>query len=140
MKRLLRPAFAVLSALSLSAAQQSSTPNGPPLAPATAATPRAALRNAEEGRPLIRTYQPLEIGGGGQTWSIVQDRRGVMYIGTNGAVLEFDGASWRRIPIGTLGAAARALALDDTGRIWVGSVGISATSRRMPAARCSTCP
>ena len=118
---------------------ETSTPNGPPSAPATAATPRAALRNAEEGRPLIRTYRPAEVGGDGQIWSIVQDRRGVIYAGTNGGVLEFDGATWRRIKIG-LGATARALAIDDTGRIYVGRVGSSATSRRTPAATCSSCP
>src|SRR5262249_34805948 len=57
-----------------------------------------------------------------QTWSIVQDRRGVMYFGTNGAFLVFDGASWRRIPLGDNGAV-RAMALDAGGRIWVGAVG-----------------
>jgi signal transduction histidine kinase/CheY-like chemotaxis protein len=120
MKRLLLPAFVVLSTLSADAA-----PQNPPPQPLSS-SPRAATAtagHAEEGRPLIRTYKPLEIGGGGQSWSIVQDRRGVMYIGGNGAVLQFDGASWRRIPIGNTGTAARALALDKTGRIWVGSVG-----------------
>jgi hypothetical protein len=117
--------FAVLSVLPLSAAPQSpaSQPPGSGRQAATAQAAAQADHHREEGRPLIRAYQPLEIGGGGQTWSIVQDRRGVMYLGINGAVLEFDGASWRRIPIGTIGVAARGLALDDTGRIWVGSVG-----------------
>src|SRR5262247_843196 len=65
----------------------------------------SAAGGSEEGRPLIRAYQPIEIGGGGQTWCIVQDRRGVLYFGANSAVLEFDGASWRRIPVGATGAA-----------------------------------
>ncbi len=78
---------------------------------------------AEEGRPFIRTYQPIEIGGGSQTWCIAQDKRGVLYFGTNAAVLEFDGATWRRIPIGNSGATVRGIAIDHTGRIWVAGVG-----------------
>src|SRR5207342_2687229 len=62
----------------------------------------------EEGRPFIRAYQPLEIGGGSQTWCIAQDRRGVMYFATNAAVLEFDGVSWRRIEIGDNAGSVRA--------------------------------
>ena len=76
-------------------------------------------RHPEEGRPFIRTYRPIEVGGGTQTWAIVQDKRGVIYAGTAGAVLEFDGASWRRIPVGA-GGAVRSLALDPSGRIYVG--------------------
>ena len=86
--------------------------------------PAAAIRHAEEGRPLVRVYQPLDIGGGSQTWAILQDRRGVLYIATNNAVLEYDGASWRRIPIGATGGSVRALALDDDGRIYLGTAGL----------------
>jgi signal transduction histidine kinase/DNA-binding response OmpR family regulator len=46
-----------------------------------------------------------------------------MYFATNGAILEFDGASWRRIPIGSTGGSVRSMAIDDSGRIFVGSVG-----------------
>ncbi len=93
------------------------SPSGVPPAPASPAG------SSEEGRPLVRTYQPIEIGGGSQTWCILQDRRGVLYFGVNSAVLEFDGASWRRIPVAATGAAVRSMAIDDTGRIYVGSVG-----------------
>ena len=74
-------------------------------------------RSAEEGRPFIRGYAPMNVGGNGQFWAIVQDKRGVIYAGTGAAVLEFDGASWRRIPLGSLVGVARSLAIDDTGRI-----------------------
>src|SRR4029450_3751735 len=80
--------------------------------------PASAADSSEEGRPLVRAYQPIEIGGGSQTRSILQDHRGVMYFGTNGAVLEFDGATWRRIPMGA-GASVRSMAIDDAGRIYV---------------------
>jgi len=91
-----------------------------PAAPAQATTP--APDPAEEGRPFIRTYQPIEIGGGSQTWCIAQDKRGVLYFGTNAALLEYDGVSWRRIPVGSNGGSVRALAIDDNGRMWVGGV------------------
>ena len=82
-------------------------------------SPSSPTRHPEEGRPFIRTYRPLEVGGGTQTWAIVQDRRGVIYAATAGAVLEYDGASWRRIPLGS-GSAVRSLALDPSGRVYVG--------------------
>jgi signal transduction histidine kinase/CheY-like chemotaxis protein/ligand-binding sensor domain-containing protein len=83
----------------------------------------SATRHPEEGRPFIRAYQPLEIGGGSQTWAILQDRRGVMYFGTNGAILVFDGASWRRITIAASGGnSIRGLVEDADGRIWVASL------------------
>ena len=100
----------------------------PALTPARAPTAATSVGgHPEEGRPMIRAYQPLEIGGGNQTWSILQDRRGVMYFGTSGALLEFDGASWRRMTIGQ--GTVRAMAMDDTGRIWIGSVGQNRISR-----------
>ena len=89
------------------------------LPPATPVSP-APVRHAEDGRPFIRAYRPTEVGGAGQIWSILQDRRGVMYIGTNGAILEFDGSSWRRMRIEP-GGSGRSLALDASGRIYVGS-------------------
>jgi hypothetical protein len=96
-------------------------------ATATAQSPAAAtpissgpVRHSEDGRPFIRAYRPTEVGGAGQIWSMLQDRRGVMYIGTNGAVLEFDGSSWRRIRLEP-GGSGRSLALDPSGRIYVGS-------------------
>ena len=85
------------------------------------ASPAAsASRHPEEGRPFIRSYRPAEVGGGGQTWAILQDRRGVIYAATNGAILEFDGANWRRITVDA-SSAVRSLALDPNGRIYLGA-------------------
>jgi signal transduction histidine kinase/CheY-like chemotaxis protein len=91
-----------------------------PASPSPGTPAQVDARALEEGRPFIRAYQPLEIGGGTQTWCLVQDKRGVMYFGTNSAILEFDGASWRRIAVGINGGSVRSLALDEAGRIWVG--------------------
>ncbi len=79
-----------------------------------------ATRHPEEGRPFIRHYRPVDVGGGGQTWAILQDTRGVIYAATGGAVLEFDGATWRRVVVDST-SAVRSMALDASGRIYLGS-------------------
>ncbi len=93
------------------------TPAAPPVA-ALLSTPRAA----EAGRPFVRKYLPNEYGAPEQNWAIVQDDRGVIYVGNNVGVLEYDGASWRliRMPNKT---TVRSLAKDGEGRIYVGAVG-----------------
>ncbi|MDZ7305348.1 MAG: GAF domain-containing protein, partial [candidate division KSB1 bacterium] len=80
---------------------------------------QAQTRN-ETGRPLITTYRSSEIGADAQSWAFVQDARGVMYIGTAPGVMEFDGASWRMIPVANK-TFARSLAIDGNGRIYVGA-------------------
>jgi signal transduction histidine kinase/CheY-like chemotaxis protein len=79
-----------------------------------------AQRGNEVGRPLITTYRSNEIGVDPQSWAFAQDKRGVMYIGTAPGVMEFDGASWRMIPVANR-SFARSLAIDDNGRIYVGA-------------------
>ncbi len=76
---------------------------------------------AEIGHPLIRNYSPGEYGAYAQNWSIVQDRRGVMYFANTGGVLEYDGVSWRLITVPN--EVVRSLGTDATGRIFVGGVG-----------------
>ena len=84
--------------------------------------PHASLRAAEAGRPFVRRYSPKEYGAPEQNWAIVQDDRGVMYVGNNAGVLEYDGAFWRliRMPNKTV---VRSLAKDGAGRVYVGAVG-----------------
>ena len=84
--------------------------------------PAGAPRTSEIGRPLVRNYTPEEYHGGGQNWAIVQDKRGVLYVATNGALLEFDGAAWRRIPLSSLVTVARSWRSTTAGRIYVGAV------------------
>ena len=81
-----------------------------------------ATRHPEEGRPFVRRYAPAEVGGNSQVWAIVQDPRGVIYAGCNNGILEFDGATWRRIKVG-LSQSVRSLTLDPAGRIYVGGEG-----------------
>ena len=72
--------------------------------------------------PFIRNYTPLEYVASDQNWSAVQDNRGVMYFGNNdNGVLEYDGKSWRKIPVSN-NSIVRSLAIDKNGTIFVGAV------------------
>jgi signal transduction histidine kinase/DNA-binding response OmpR family regulator len=76
----------------------------------------------EVGMPLVRNYYSRDYKGGGQTWTIFQDRRGVMLIGESGGeVLTYDGAVWRKAFVPT--SVIRSFAMDETGRVWVGGAG-----------------
>jgi serine phosphatase RsbU (regulator of sigma subunit) len=57
-----------------------------------------------------------------ENFAVVQDHRGVVYAGNSGAVLEYDGSSWRIISV-VSGALVRALAVDESGLIYVGTSG-----------------
>jgi signal transduction histidine kinase/DNA-binding response OmpR family regulator len=55
-----------------------------------------------------------------QNWCIVQDKRGIIYLGNQAALLDFDGVTWRIIEMPN--HAVRALAVDDNGTIYIGGV------------------
>ena len=81
---------------------------------------RSTSQNAEIGLPIVETHGYKEYNGMGQVWTILQDQRGVMYFGNSGGtVMEYDGVSWRKIL--TPGSSVRSMALDSSGRIWVGT-------------------
>ena len=92
----------------------------PAIGPATSAAP--APRDPEAGGLLIRHYPPEVYEGGGQNWALLQDARGVIYVGSTSALLEYDGVTWRRIQTPTK-TTIRSLASDASGRIYVGAVG-----------------
>lgn len=84
----------------------------------------SSLQAAEEssGTPLLSNFKPKDYNGGTQNWAVLQDQRGLLYVGNNVGVLEYDGASWRMIPTRNK-AVVRSLALATDGRIYVGSKG-----------------
>jgi serine phosphatase RsbU (regulator of sigma subunit) len=78
---------------------------------------------AQQAGYQIRNYSPKEYGAFNQTWSAVQDRFGIIYFGTSGNVIAFNGQSWQKIPVVT-GVATRSLAYDSSSNIiYVGAVG-----------------
>jgi len=80
-------------------------------------------QSSDYGLPYIRNFTQKEYGTGAQAqnWSIVQDQRGIIYVGNTTGVLEYDGVFWRRI--GSIGKAGVvfSLAIDANNRIYVGS-------------------
>ncbi len=72
--------------------------------------------------PEVKNYSFRDYNGGGQVWTIAQDRRGILYFGdSSSALIEFDGATWRKIFLPS--SVVRSVAVDDRGRIWVGASG-----------------
>lgn len=75
----------------------------------------------ERGLPFVKNYSRELYKGHGQNWAIVQDNRGFIYFGnTDGFVLQYDGASWRQIPISN-GSIVRSLAIDSLNNIYIGA-------------------
>jgi len=102
------------------------------------------------GMPEVQNYSLRDYNGGGQVWTIAQDHWGILYFGdSSSAVIEFDGASWRKIflrssvvrPLKTLhGAYPSPLpSMRAAGSGWM-RAGTSAISRPMRAARDSMSP
>ena len=79
----------------------------------------SAQPQAEIGMPVLRNYTSKEYSNDPQVWSILQDRRGVLFFGTSSSILEYDGVTWRTIHAPS---TVRSLVMDAAGRIWVGSV------------------
>jgi signal transduction histidine kinase/CheY-like chemotaxis protein len=88
---------------------------------ASLAFAQPAAGPAETGLPVIENYSTRTYNGFPQIWSILEDRRGIMYFGNSGGeILEYDGVTWRKIYAPTV---VRSLVMDDAGKIWVGSAG-----------------
>lgn len=76
----------------------------------------------KNGNYFIKNYSIKDYKAAEQNWAIVQDSRGIMYFGNNdNGILEFDGETWRSIPIPN-NTIVRSLAIDENGLIYVGAV------------------
>ncbi|CAM3909933.1 hybrid sensor histidine kinase/response regulator [Rheinheimera salexigens] len=82
------------------------------------------LANSAElaGAPLLSNFKPKDYNGGTQNWAIAQDQHGLLYVGNNVGVMQYDGAQWRMIQTGNK-SVARSLALAVDGNIYVGAKG-----------------
>ena len=74
-----------------------------------------SARPLERGVTAMHYHAPQEYQAAPQIWAVVQDPRGLLYFGTDGVIVEYDGVSWRQIAVP--GATVRALAVDAAGRI-----------------------
>jgi serine phosphatase RsbU (regulator of sigma subunit) len=77
------------------------------------------LPHSEAGHSLLTNFLPSDYNAEPQNWAIVEDDRGVIYVGNGSGILEYDGVTWKQISLPNR-ALARSLARDSTGRIWVG--------------------
>jgi serine phosphatase RsbU (regulator of sigma subunit)/ligand-binding sensor domain-containing protein len=75
----------------------------------------------EIGSPFIQNYSPADYDASGQNWAIVQDQRGILYVGNEMGLLIFDSENWRFIKLPNE-SRVRSLAIDKQGRIFVGGV------------------
>lgn len=79
-------------------------------------------RTDEVGLPLIQNFSPKDYVAGSQNWAIVQDSRGVLYVGNGHGVLVYDGVRFRLVRT-TKQTIVRSLAIDKNDRVYVGAVG-----------------
>lgn len=70
--------------------------------------------------PIVRSYSVSDYNAGIQNWSIAQDERGIIYIGNNKGLLEFDGIRWELHELPTKNIV-RAVYIGEDGKIFVGS-------------------
>ena len=56
-----------------------------------------SLHAAEAGLPLLKTFKAKDYNAGTQNWAVLQDEQGMLYVGNNMGVLEFDGVHWRSL-------------------------------------------
>ena len=72
----------------------------------------------DHGLKYIRNFSAKEYKLQPQNWSVLQDKRGLIYVGNNAGLLEFDGVSWRTIEVPNY--SVRSLAVAETGIVYVG--------------------
>ncbi|MBK7474628.1 MAG: GAF domain-containing protein [Haliscomenobacter sp.] len=73
----------------------------------------------EAGRAALANFTSKQYKGHPQNWAVLQDHRGLMYIGNNIGLMEYDGLSWTWVHQ----SIVRSMAIDKHGVIFVGGVG-----------------
>lgn len=116
--------FFLFACAVLIAAAAASTPYLSVYAQSSALPDQVILPQAdpEEGRPFITNFTTSDYDAESQNWAVVEDDRGVIYIGNNSGVLEYDGVEWRLMQLPNR-STVRSLDKDSDGRIWVGGAG-----------------
>jgi ligand-binding sensor domain-containing protein/DNA-binding CsgD family transcriptional regulator len=71
-------------------------------------------------QPLVIHYSKDVYGGGNQNWSIAQDKQGLMYVGNNDGLLQFDGTNWKLYPLPDR-SIVRSVAVGPDGKIYTGA-------------------
>jgi signal transduction histidine kinase/ligand-binding sensor domain-containing protein len=77
------------------------------------------LGSPQVGLPFIQNFSPKHYQAAGQNFCILQDHRGLMYFGNAEGLLEYDGVSWRLIPLPNR-SEVHSLAIDAKNVMYVG--------------------
>lgn len=70
----------------------------------------------------IRSFRAMDYHAHNQNWAVIQSSDGLIYAANGHGILEYDGLRWRKIPI-PHALPARSLAVDSSGRIYIGANG-----------------
>jgi ligand-binding sensor domain-containing protein/DNA-binding CsgD family transcriptional regulator len=71
------------------------------------------------GLPAIKNYKSADYNAATEIWDVKQDKQGILYYANNDGLLTFDGSYWKLYPMPNK-TPLKSLAIDDTGRIYVG--------------------
>jgi DNA-binding CsgD family transcriptional regulator len=71
------------------------------------------------GIPYIKNYTRQDYNASPFNWGVVQDSRGIIYVANNYNLLEFDGNTWKNMPLPNR-TVIRSLAIDKKGTVYVG--------------------
>lgn len=70
--------------------------------------------------PVVRNHTVSEYSGGRQNWSLAQSADGLIYVGNNTTLLEFDGNVWKNYPLPDKDLV-RAIFVSDDQRVYCGA-------------------
>src|SRR5687768_5833699 len=82
------------------------------------------------GTPPVQHFEP-DIEVHPQNFAVVQDARGIVYVGNQQGVLEFDGENWRLLELPNH-EIVRTLAVGPDNRVWVGGYNTFGYLERRP--------
>lgn len=81
----------------------------------------ACAQYTETGLVPVYNFTPKAYKALEQNWCATEDNRGLIYVGNNAGILEYDGVHWTLIPPSD-GSPVHSIARNDSGRIFFGSV------------------
>lgn len=79
----------------------------------------SAIAQSTIGLPTIRSYRNTDYHADMAVWDMARDKTGLLYFANNDGLLTFDGVYWRTYPL-PHSATIKSLAIDSTGKIYVG--------------------
>ena len=78
-----------------------------------------AVANAQLSRQPVTSFTPLDYGASYYTYCVAEDQFGLIYLGTSYGIIQYDGGSWRFIPVKAGANVSAIYVINDT--IFVGT-------------------